>query len=87
MKKITLNILYNTKFKELYWKLLTTPDDMDDKEYEILLSLGMYFVGPSGCRKSTTLRMIAGLEDITEGKLYIDQNLVNDIAQIGRAHV
>lgn len=45
MKKITLNILYNTKFKELYWKLLTTPDDMNDKEYEILLSLGMYFVG------------------------------------------
>lgn len=45
MKKLTLKRLYNTKFKELYWKLLTKPDEMDVKEYEILLSLGMYFVG------------------------------------------
>lgn len=38
------------------------------------------FVGPSGCGKSTTLRMIAGLEEITEGELYIDDDLVNDVA-------
>jgi len=37
------------------------------------------FVGPSGCGKSTTLRMIAGLEEITEGELYIDDILVNDV--------
>ncbi|MCE5255364.1 MAG: sn-glycerol-3-phosphate ABC transporter ATP-binding protein UgpC, partial [Spirochaetaceae bacterium] len=37
------------------------------------------FVGPSGCGKTTTLRMIAGLEDITEGELYIDGKLVNDM--------
>ncbi len=37
------------------------------------------FVGPSGCGKSTTLRMIAGLEDISEGELYIDGELMNDI--------
>jgi len=37
------------------------------------------FVGPSGCGKSTTLRMIAGLEDITDGELYIDGVLVNDL--------
>jgi len=37
-------------------------------------------VGPSGCGKSTTLRMIAGLESITEGALYIDENRVNDVA-------
>jgi len=37
------------------------------------------FVGPSGCGKSTTLRMIAGLEEISEGELYIDDRLVNDI--------
>ncbi|MDR1326164.1 MAG: sn-glycerol-3-phosphate ABC transporter ATP-binding protein UgpC [Treponema sp.] len=37
------------------------------------------FVGPSGCGKSTTLRMIAGLEDITEGELYIDGELMNDV--------
>ncbi|GAK02830.1 multiple sugar ABC transporter, ATP-binding protein [Geomicrobium sp. JCM 19037] len=38
------------------------------------------FVGPSGCGKSTTLRMIAGLEEISEGSLYIDDNLVNDVS-------
>ena len=37
------------------------------------------FVGPSGCGKTTTLRMIAGLEDITEGKLFIGDRLVNDV--------
>ncbi|MBN2299752.1 MAG: ATP-binding cassette domain-containing protein [Acholeplasmataceae bacterium] len=36
-------------------------------------------VGPSGCGKSTTLRMIAGLEDISEGKVFIDDLLVNKI--------
>jgi multiple sugar transport system ATP-binding protein len=35
-------------------------------------------VGPSGCGKSTALRMIAGLEDITEGELYIGDEVVND---------
>lgn len=39
----------------------------------------MVFVGPSGCAKSTTLRMIAGLEDITGGEVYIGDTLVNDI--------
>jgi len=46
--------------------------DIRDKEFIIL-------VGPSGCGKSTTLRMIAGLEEITEGELFIDNKLVNDI--------
>lgn len=44
-----------------------------DREFVVL-------VGPSGCGKSTTLRMIAGLEEITEGEIYIDGKLVNDIA-------
>ena len=47
--------------------------DIADKEFIVL-------VGPSGCGKSTTLRMIAGLEEITEGELYIDGKLVNDVA-------
>ena len=47
--------------------------DIEDKEFVIL-------VGPSGCGKSTTLRMIAGLEEISEGELYIDDVLVNDVA-------
>ena len=37
------------------------------------------FVGPSGCGKTTTLRMIAGLEDITSGELRIDEDVMNDV--------
>lgn len=36
-------------------------------------------VGPTGCGKSTILRMIAGLEDISEGELFIDNKLMNDV--------
>ncbi|NLC94129.1 MAG: ATP-binding cassette domain-containing protein, partial [Bacilli bacterium] len=46
---------------------------IDHKEFIVL-------VGPSGCGKSTTLRMIAGLEEITSGELYIDGELMNDVA-------
>ena len=35
------------------------------------------FVGPSGCGKTTCLRMVAGLEEITEGRLYIGERLAN----------
>ncbi len=37
------------------------------------------FLGPSGCGKTTTLRMLAGLEEITEGEIYIDDVMVNDM--------
>lgn len=46
--------------------------NIEDKEFIV-------FVGPSGCGKSTTLRMIAGLEPISEGEMYIDGQLVNNI--------
>ncbi|MDO6731231.1 ATP-binding cassette domain-containing protein [Marinovum sp. 2_MG-2023] len=39
----------------------------------------MVLVGPSGCAKSTTLRMIAGLETITGGEIQIGDNVVNDL--------
>lgn len=39
----------------------------------------MVLVGPSGCAKSTTLRMVAGLEEITSGEIYIGDKLVNSI--------
>jgi multiple sugar transport system ATP-binding protein len=39
----------------------------------------LVLVGPSGCGKTTTLRMIAGLEEITSGQIYIGDRLVNDI--------
>ena len=48
--------------------------DLDIKDGEF-----MVFVGPSGCAKSTTLRMIAGLEDITGGEVYIGDRLVNNV--------
>src|SRR4051794_7485468 len=47
--------------------------DIADGEFMIL-------VGPSGCGKSTALRMIAGLEDITDGDLIIGGDRVNDLA-------
>ncbi len=47
--------------------------EIADKEFIVL-------VGPSGCGKSTTLRMIAGLEEITDGELWIDDKIVNDVA-------
>src|SRR6187401_1732499 len=47
--------------------------DVADGEFIVL-------VGPSGCGKSTALRMIAGLEDITEGELKIGDRVVNDKA-------
>src|SRR5476649_2294684 len=40
----------------------------------------MILVGPSGCGKSTALRMVAGLEDITDGELKIGGQVVNDRA-------
>lgn len=46
--------------------------DIKDKEFIVL-------VGPSGCGKSTTLRMIAGLEGISEGELFIGDDLVNNV--------
>jgi multiple sugar transport system ATP-binding protein len=47
--------------------------EIKDKEFVI-------FVGPSGCGKSTMLRMIAGLEEITDGELYINNELVNNFS-------
>ncbi|MCD7821018.1 MAG: sn-glycerol-3-phosphate ABC transporter ATP-binding protein UgpC [Clostridiales bacterium] len=63
--------------KKVYDNKVTAVHDVNltiaDKEFIVL-------VGPSGCGKSTTLRMVAGLEDISDGELYIDGKLCNDIA-------
>jgi multiple sugar transport system ATP-binding protein len=47
--------------------------DIKDKEFMVL-------VGPSGCGKSTALRMLAGLESISEGQIRIGDRVVNDVA-------
>jgi multiple sugar transport system ATP-binding protein len=46
--------------------------DINDDEFLVL-------VGPSGCGKTTTLRMVAGLEDISSGSVYIGDRRVNDV--------
>ena len=48
-------------------------------DLEIAKNEFLVLVGPSGCGKSTILRMIAGLEDITEGNIKIEGKIVNDI--------
>jgi multiple sugar transport system ATP-binding protein len=52
------------------------------KDFNLNISDGefMILVGPSGCGKSTALRMVAGLEDISEGELKIGGEIVNDRA-------
>src|SRR5208337_3722237 len=47
--------------------------DVTDNEFLVL-------VGPSGCGKSTILRMIAGLEEISDGSIYIGDRLVNHVS-------
>jgi multiple sugar transport system ATP-binding protein len=46
--------------------------DVEDREFCVLL-------GPSGCGKSTTLHMIAGLEEMNDGKIYIGDKCVNEV--------
>jgi multiple sugar transport system ATP-binding protein len=51
--------------------------EIRDREFVVL-------VGPSGCGKTTTLRMIAGLEDISSGEIRIDEKVVNDLPPMDR---
>jgi multiple sugar transport system ATP-binding protein len=51
--------------------------EINDQEFVVL-------VGPSGCGKTTTLRMVAGLEEITGGDIYIGDRLVNNLASKDR---
>ncbi len=59
--------------RKAYGKVMAVDDfslTIQDREF-------MVFVGPSGCGKTTTLRMIAGLEEITGGQVFIGERLVN----------
>ncbi|MDP1713407.1 MAG: sn-glycerol-3-phosphate ABC transporter ATP-binding protein UgpC [Anaerolineales bacterium] len=47
--------------------------EVEDKEFLVL-------VGPSGCGKTTALRLLAGLEEITDGEIIIGDRIVNDVA-------
>ena len=65
---------------EHVWKIY--PDGTEavhDLDLEIRDGELMVLVGPSGCGKTTALRMLAGLEEITEGEIRIGDRIVNDL--------
>ncbi|MDP6133319.1 MAG: sn-glycerol-3-phosphate ABC transporter ATP-binding protein UgpC [Candidatus Marinimicrobia bacterium] len=72
MAKITLKNIQKVFDKNI---IAVNDFSMEIKNKEMVVLLG-----PSGCGKSTLLRMIAGLIDITEGELFIGDNLVNDVS-------
>jgi multiple sugar transport system ATP-binding protein len=72
MAEITLNQIWK-RYPDGFEAVKAVDLEIADGEFMIL-------VGPSGCGKSTALRMIAGLEDITDGDLIIGGDRVNDLA-------
>jgi multiple sugar transport system ATP-binding protein len=68
------------RFDHVYKRYGQNADVISDLNLEIKDQEFMVLVGPSGCGKTTALRMIAGLEDISEGTLYIGDRVVNDVA-------
>jgi multiple sugar transport system ATP-binding protein len=69
------SVTYSHVFKR-YGDVVAVNDldiQIEDKEFLVL-------VGPSGCGKTTALRLLAGLEEISEGKIYIADQVVNDVA-------
>src|ERR671929_920250 len=71
MAEITFNSVWK-RYPDGFEAVKQMNLDIKDGEFMIL-------VGPSGCGKSTALRMIAGLEDITEGEMIIGGETVNDL--------
>jgi len=52
---------------------------VNDLTLDVIDTEFMVLVGPSGCGKSTALRMLAGLEDVSEGEVLVGDRLVNDL--------
>ncbi|MGE3538981.1 MAG: ABC transporter ATP-binding protein [Candidatus Tectimicrobiota bacterium] len=71
MAQVTLRNLVK-KFSDEVIAVNSVNLEIQDKEFVVL-------VGPSGCGKTTTLRMVAGLEDISSGEVFIGDRLVNDV--------
>lgn len=79
MARVTLknvNKIYRVQKKEVH---AVIDLNMEIKDGELLALLG-----PSGCGKTSTLRMIAGLEEITSGDIYLDERRVNDLTPMER---
>ncbi|MCL2087877.1 MAG: sn-glycerol-3-phosphate ABC transporter ATP-binding protein UgpC [Oscillospiraceae bacterium] len=70
----------NVSLKSIYKKYPGGVIAVSDFNLEIAHKDFIILVGPSGCGKTTTLRMIAGLEEITSGEIFIGTKLVNDVA-------
>src|SRR4029077_16640031 len=75
MARVAIRSL-NKKFDEVH-AVKDVNLDIRDKEFVVL-------VGPSGCGRTTPLRMVAGLESITSGSILIDEKIVNDLAPMDR---
>lgn len=65
---------------EHVWKKFGDFTALNDLNIEIADKEFLVLVGPSGCGKTTALRCLAGLEEVTDGKINIDGNVVNDVA-------
>jgi multiple sugar transport system ATP-binding protein len=57
---------------------------VDDVSIDVADGEFLVLVGPSGCGKSTTLRMVAGLETVTEGEIRLDGRVINDLPAMNR---
>ena len=76
MAKVLVESVYKT-YESGVHAVIDACFTAEEKEFVVL-------VGPSGCGKTTTLRMIAGLESITQGNIYIDDKRINDVPPAGR---
>ena len=81
MAGLTIKHLYKRYDNQGKKKKGAKPNDYAVKDLNLVAEQGEFiaFLGPSGCGKTTTLRMTAGLEDITKGEIYIGDTLVNDL--------
>lgn len=64
---------------EKVWKRFGDVIAVQDLDIHIADQEFLVFVGPSGCGKTTSLRLLAGLEELNEGNIYIGDRLVNDV--------
>ena len=71
MSKISIKNLTKT-YKQQVEAVKKINFDIEDKDFFVLL-------GPSGCGKSTTLRLLGGLEDVTSGKIYLDDEDITNV--------
>ena len=71
MASVSIRAL-NKKYENGFHAVKDVNLEIRDKEFLVL-------VGPSGCGKTTTLRMVAGLEEITSGQVLIGDEVVNDL--------